>query len=127
MKRYWSAVMFVVATVGYAAPAASQSVSLPERGCGQQASAPILSGTLHGITRVPDKTSLAILALGTAGAVGAHAADSHVSESFHNGSLDRVLKPGATIGGMPFEMGASMALVSRRGGDPSPVHRQPGQ
>ena len=110
MKRHSIVVMFVVATVTYASPAASQSVSLPGRGCAQQASAPLLSGTFHGITRVPDKTSLAILGLGAAGAFGAHAADSRVTESFHSRSLDRWLKPGAAIGGMPFEMGASIAL-----------------
>lgn len=102
--------MFVVATVGCAVPAASQSTSLPERGCGQQPAAPLLSGTVDGIARVPDKTTLAILTLGAAGALGAHAADSSVIESFHSHSLDRLLKPGATIGGMPFEIGASMAL-----------------
>ena len=73
MTRHSLAVMFVVATVGSAVPAASQSVSLPGRGCGQQTSAPLLSGTFRGITRVPDKTSLAILTLGAAGAFGAHA------------------------------------------------------
>jgi hypothetical protein len=101
-----------MAVVGTGSPASAQSVSVPSRTCGEQTASPLLKGTLHSIAHVPDKTSLAILSLGAAGALGAHAADSRVRESFHSSSLDRALKPGATIGGMPFQVSSSAVLMA---------------
>jgi hypothetical protein len=72
-----------------------------------------VSGTVHGITRMPDKESLAILGVGAAAALGAHPFDSSVSHALNDDpGLDRVLKPGATLGGMPLEVGAAAAMMS---------------
>ena len=66
MKRQtWGVILLTVGTVCGGAPAQSQSID-GRGGC--RASAPLVSGTLHGIVRMPDKGSWAILGVGA----GAH-------------------------------------------------------
>jgi membrane-associated phospholipid phosphatase len=102
--------LLLTTTLG-AVPAMGQSIAETRR-CGTSSTAPLIDGTLRGVTRIPDKTSLAILSLGAAAAFGSHAADSQVTASLARGERDRLFKPGATIGGMPFSVGASAALMT---------------
>ena len=112
MRNMWCAVAIVVVTAGSAVPAAAQSVSVPAGRCADRPAPSLISGTLHSVRQLPDKTSLAILSLGAAAAFGSHAADSEIIESAGSSRLDRMLKPGATIGGMPFSVSASVALMA---------------
>jgi hypothetical protein len=111
-RQTWGAVLFVIAGVCNAHPAQAQSIEI-NRGCTGATSAPLVSGTLHGIVRLPDKGSLAILGMGAAGALAAHTADASVTDAVRDEpGLRPVFKPGATIGGMPFEVGAAAALMA---------------
>ena len=111
MKRQsWGVVLLTISAVCGAAPAQAQSL---EAGRGCTAAAPVVSGTLRSLARLPDKGSIAVLGVGAAGALAAHGADSAVTERFREQpDLRPVFKPGATIGGMPFEVGAAAAIMS---------------
>jgi hypothetical protein len=92
------------------APARAQSID-GSRGC--RPAAPLVSGTLSGIVRMPDKGSLTILGTAGAAALATHESDVRVSQAFREDpDLRPVFKPGATIGGMPFEVGAAAAIMS---------------
>lgn len=104
--------VLVIAALGVESPAGAQSVAVTH-GCNGTSSESFVSGTLHGIVRVPDKGSLAILGVGAAGALAAHPADRSVTDAFREEpGLRPVFKPGATLGGMPFEVGAAAALMA---------------
>lgn len=111
MKRQsWGIVLLSISVVCGAAPAHGQSV---ESGRGCTAAAPVVAGTLRSLTRLPDKGSIAILGAGAAGAMAAHGADTTVTQSFRDQpDLRPVFKPGSTIGGMPFEVGAAAAIMT---------------
>jgi membrane-associated phospholipid phosphatase len=118
--------LFTITLAGSAVPVAAQPVSsiaptLRESavGCESRSNAPLINGTLRGVTHIPDRTSLAILGLGAAAAFGAHAADADVNRAFGTTSLDRTFKSGATIGGMPFSLATAAALITLGGA----VHR----
>jgi hypothetical protein len=110
--RCWEVALLFAAAMGLASPAPAQSVDL-KRSCTGAASESLVSGTLHGIVRMPDKGSLAILGAGAASALAAHQADVNVSDAFREEpGLRPLFKPGATLGGMPFEVGAAAALMA---------------
>src|SRR6185436_3627969 len=105
--RCWEVALLFAAALGLASPAHAQSVD-SKRACTGASSESLVSGTLHGIVRMPDKGSLAILGAAAAGALAAHQADVSVSDAFREEpGLRPVFKPGATLGGMPFEVGAA--------------------
>jgi membrane-associated phospholipid phosphatase len=111
-RQTWGAVLFVIAGVCNGGRAQAQSIEI-NRGCNGATPAPLVSGTLHGIVRMPDKGSLAILGAGAGAALAAHTADASVTGAVRDEpGLRPVFKPGATIGGMPFEVGAAAALMA---------------
>jgi hypothetical protein len=110
VKRHGCAL--VIAVMAALGAANAQAQTLDTRGCGTATSS-ALKATIHGVTRIPDRTSLGILSLGAAAAFGAHAADTSVTRSLRNDrGLHEFVEPGATIGGMPFEVGAAAAITS---------------
>jgi hypothetical protein len=109
-RQSWGVILLTVGALCGAVPAQAQSL---ETGRGCTTAAPLVSGTLHGIVRMPDKGSLAILGVGGGAALATHQSDAQVSEAFREQpDLRPVFKPGATIGGMPFEVGAAAAIMS---------------
>jgi hypothetical protein len=99
--------------IGAVRPALAQSLDTRVIDCGASLSTPIVSGTLKGLAKVPTKDSLGILGIGAAAALGAHAADTRIANAVGNDDeLRSALKPGATLGGMPFETGAAVAMMS---------------
>jgi membrane-associated phospholipid phosphatase len=61
--------------------------------------------------RLPNRTNAAFLVVGLAAAAGAHRADRDVTEDFA-GTRNGLFRPGATIGGTPFELGAAFATYA---------------
>jgi hypothetical protein len=112
MRQSWGIVLLVGMTLCTSSPADAQSTEI-NRGCNSAPASPLVSGTLHGIVRMPDKGSLAILGAGAGAALAAHQADTRVSNALRDEpDLRPIFKPGATLGGMPFEVGAAAALMS---------------
>ena len=113
MKRQsWSVVLLIVIGLCGASPAQAQSNGAP-LGCNGPSAEPLVSGTLHGLVRIPDKGSLFTLGAGAAAALAAHSADRSVSDALRDDLDSRpVFKPGAAIGGMPLEVGAAAALMA---------------
>jgi len=69
-----------------------------------------LASTLSDVRQLKSPASLGILALGGLAAAGAHSVDGDVTRSLSDSSsLRRAMKPGALIGGMPFELGTAFA------------------
>src|SRR6188768_2991471 len=101
MRQSWGVVLLIGVTLCGASPAQAQSAE-GNRGCNGAPASPLVSGTLRGMVRMPDKGSLAILGAGAGAALAAHQADTRVSEAFRDDpDLRPVFKPGATLGGMP--------------------------
>lgn len=61
--------------------------------------------------RLPNRTNAEFLVVGLALAAGAHRADADVTEDF-GGTRHGFFRPGATIGGTPFELGAAVATYA---------------
>lgn len=61
--------------------------------------------------RLPNRTNAEFLVVGLALAAGAHGADAEVTEDF-GGTRNAFFRPGATIGGTPFELGAAFATYA---------------
>lgn len=109
-QQSWGVVLLTVGALCGAVPAQAQSL---ESGRGCTPAAPVVSGTLRSLVRMPDKGSLAILGTGAAAALAAHGSDTRLSDAFSSQSdLRPVFKPGATLGGLPFEVGAAAAIMS---------------
>jgi membrane-associated phospholipid phosphatase len=61
--------------------------------------------------RLPSRTNAEFLVVGLVAAAGAHKADADVTEDFA-GTRNGLFRPGATIGGTPFELGAAFATYA---------------
>ena len=95
-----------------AGTAAAQDLPGARASCSDTSPASFASATLHGITRLPSRDSLGLLAVGAAAALGAHAADHSVSDGASSRrTVHELFQPGAVIGGMPFEAGAAVATM----------------
>jgi len=66
---------------------------------------------LGDVRRLPSRTNAEFLVAGLAAAAGAHTADADVTEDF-GGTRNGLFRPGATIGGTPFELGAAFATYA---------------
>jgi hypothetical protein len=110
MRQSWGAVLLILTVFGCASSAPAQTFDTGHS-CNGTAS-PLASRTLHGIVQMPDRGSLALLGAGAAAAIAAHGADADVTTAFRRQpNLRPVFTPGATIGGMPFEVGAAAMLM----------------
>jgi hypothetical protein len=111
-RQAWSVVLLIVIGLCGASPAQAQSSGAAAL-CKGSSAEPLVSGTLHGIARLPDKGSLFTLGAGAAAAVATHSADTSVSEALRDDPDSRpVFRAGSAIGGMPFEIGAAAALMA---------------
>jgi len=112
MRRSWGVAVLVGIMLCGASPAHAQA-SADSRGCQAASASSLTTATLRGMTRLPDTGSLAILGAAAGAALAAHQSDTQVTDAFRgNPELRPVFKPGAAIGGMPFEVGAAAALMS---------------
>jgi membrane-associated phospholipid phosphatase len=66
---------------------------------------------LGDLRRLPNRTNAEFLVVGLALAAGAHRADADVTEDF-GGTRNAFFRPGATIGGTPFELGSAFATYA---------------
>src|SRR5215471_21611826 len=66
---------------------------------------------LGDVRRLPSSTNAEFLVAGLAAAAGAHKADADLTEDF-GGTRNGLFRPGATIGGTPFELGAAFATYA---------------
>ncbi len=110
IRRFPAAGLLVV-FVAAAGPAFAQSGPLSGSACrAAPSTAQLFTGTLRGLRDVPSRSSAGILALGAAAAVGAHSFDSNIHQHFEGPPRDDdPFKPGAVVGGTPFELGAAFA------------------
>jgi len=96
--------------VAGATPVFAQSARSSKSSCGQTPSVgSIAKETLHDFRRLPSSGSLGLLAIGGAAALGAHTVDRDVTRDFPSMNVNGAFKPGAVIGGTPFQLGASIA------------------
>ena len=71
----------------------------------------LFSASFNDLTRVPSKETAGLLALGAAGALAAHPADSQVSDSFAKSQpLEHTLGAGAIVGSLPAQLGAAFTI-----------------
>jgi len=108
------ALLFVLAVLGCVAPARAQSTLLSRPGCHDgTSSAQLLTGTVDGFRHLPARDSLGILALGGAATLAAHPFDGEVNEDLSKGtSFRNASRPGAVIGGTPFQLGAALTAYA---------------
>jgi membrane-associated phospholipid phosphatase len=66
---------------------------------------------LGDLRHLPNRTNAEFLVVGLALAAGAHRADADVTEDF-GGTRNALFRPGATIGGTPFELGSAFATYA---------------
>ena len=73
----------------------------------------IAKDTLHDFRRLPSSGSMGLLAIGGVAAFGARSVDGDVTRDFPAVSgLNGAFKPGAVIGGTPFQLGASLGTYA---------------
>jgi membrane-associated phospholipid phosphatase len=104
----------LAAMVASATPALAQSERSTGSSCGGTPSLRSLAtDTLGDFRRLPSTGSLGMVALGGVAAFGAHSVDGDVTRSFPGvTSLRGAFKPGAVIGGTPFELGAAVGTYA---------------
>jgi membrane-associated phospholipid phosphatase len=97
-----------------ATPVMAQSESATASPCGPSPSiGTIARDTLHDFRRLPSAGSLGLLAIGGVAAFGAHSVDGGVTRDFPAvTSLSGAFKPGAVIGGTPFQLGAAFGTYA---------------
>lgn len=111
MKRQNTVVALALAVVvGAAAPARAQTGRASRSSCGESPTvAGIARETVQDFGRLTTSGSLGMLAIGGAAALGAHTVDRDVTRDFPSMNVNGAFKPGAVIGGTPFQLGASIA------------------
>jgi hypothetical protein len=92
-----------------ATPALAQSTAA-RRTCGSAGSwSQLFTTTASDFRQLPSRESLSILAVGAAAALGSHTADDATLREVSETTSKTPYKPGAVIGGTPFQMGAAVA------------------
>ena len=97
---------------------ATPVLAQPERStgpsCGEAPSLGSLAkDTLHDVRRLPSSGTLGILTIGGAAAFGAHSVDADVTRHVPGVSgANGAFKPGAVIGGTPFQLGAAFSTYA---------------
>ena len=105
----------IVLVVACAVPAAAQSQQLSRAACGSAPSVSgLFTGTAGNFAQLGSRASLGIAAVGTVAALGAHRVDHEVTHSFTMSSTSShdPFRPGAVIGGTPFQLGAAFATYA---------------
>jgi membrane-associated phospholipid phosphatase len=97
-----------------ATPVAAQPEPSTSSPCGRSPSVgAIAKDTLRDVWRLPSSGSLGALAIGGVAAFGAHSIDGDVTRDFPAVSgLNGAFKPGAVIGGTPFQLGAAFGTYA---------------
>jgi membrane-associated phospholipid phosphatase len=95
-------------------PALAQSARSTGSSCGDAPSVgTVAKETLHDFGRLRSSGSLGLLTIGGVAAFGAHSVDSDVTREFPNAAgLNGAFKPGAVIGGTPFQLGAAIGTYA---------------
>jgi membrane-associated phospholipid phosphatase len=108
----WKCVaVMTIATLGCAVPAMAQITNVETPRCGNSQSAgQLFTGTVTDLRRLPSRSSLGIVSVGAAAALGAHAVDTSATRAFSGETeLRSTFKSGAVLGGAPLQMGAAFA------------------
>ena len=100
--------------VAGATPVFAQSEPSSRSSCGETPSlGAVAKGTLRDFGRLPSSGSAGLLAIGGVAAFGAHSVDNDVARNFPAVSgLNGAFKPGAVIGGTPFQLGAAFGTYA---------------
>jgi membrane-associated phospholipid phosphatase len=102
------AVVITVITVASAAPTRAEAADLKASPCDSSQS--LFAGTVTNLKQLPSRSSLGIMSVGAAAALGAHAVDTTTTRAFSGETeLRTTFKSGAVIGGAPLQMGAAFA------------------
>ena len=106
--------LLLLATCGAAPAFAQDTLTLASASCaGAPSAKPLFMGTVHAAGRVRSRSSLGILGLGAASAIGTHTVDARATRAFAGESeLSGTFKPGAVLGGAPLQMGAAFATYA---------------
>ncbi len=96
------------------APALAQSARSTASSCGEAPSVgTVAKETLHDFGRLPSTGSLGLLTIGGVAAFSAHSVDGDVTREFPGAAgLNGAFKPGAVIGGTPFQLGAAVGTYA---------------
>lgn len=97
-----------------ATPVLAQSERSARSSCGETPSlGAVAKDTLRDFGRLPTSGSLGLLAIGGVAAFGAHSVDGDVTRNLPAVSgLGGAFKPGAVIGGTPFQLGAAFGTYA---------------
>jgi len=100
--------------MGGAAPALAQAEHAARPSCGEAPSlGSLATDTLHDFGRLSSRGAMGLAAIGGVAAFGAHSVDADVTRSFPGvTSLNGAFKPGAVIGGTPFQLGAAFGTYA---------------
>ena len=102
------AVVITVITVASAAPTLAEAAGLKASPCDSSQS--LFAGTVTNLKQLPSRSSLGIMSVGAAAALGAHTVDTSTTRTFSGQTeLRTTFKSGAVIGGAPLQMGAAFA------------------
>jgi membrane-associated phospholipid phosphatase len=72
----------------------------------------VFTSTVGDFKRLPSKETATWLSLGAALALAAHAQDREVTRAFNGNGLHETFEAGATIGGVPLQLGGAFAAYS---------------
>ena len=97
--------------VGTAPPLATQNSATDQPTIARPSLFQPLMDVVGDFRRLPNRTNAEFLIVGLALAAGAHKADADVTEDF-GGTRTALFRPGATIGGTPFELGTAIATYA---------------
>jgi membrane-associated phospholipid phosphatase len=97
--------------VGTAQPVASQNQGTEWPTLARPSLWRPFTDVLGDFRRLPNRTNAEFLVVGLALAAGAHSGDAEVTEDF-GGTRNGFFRPGATIGGTPFELGTAFATYA---------------
>jgi membrane-associated phospholipid phosphatase len=106
--------MAVTAVVSAARPAAAQRADAQWTPC-EMSPGPghLLGATAASLKQLPTRSSLGILSLGAAAAIGAHRVDGNATRTFAgNAGLNGTFGSGAVLGGAPLQMGAAFTALA---------------
>jgi len=104
----------VTAAISAARPAAAQSADVQWTPCEMSPNAGhVLGATAASLKQLPSRSSLGILSLGAAAAVGARHVDGNATRTFAgDADLRGTFKSGALLGGAPLQMGAAFTALA---------------
>jgi membrane-associated phospholipid phosphatase len=111
-RMLWRCAAVTTVTIfGSAVPANAQVTGFGTSVCeSSQSTGRLFTGTLTDLRRLPSRSSLGIMSVGAAAALGTHAVDTSATRAFSGETeLRSTFKSGAVLGGAPLQMGAAFA------------------